>query len=227
MISELLKSTTSNNKIFSIDGNIGSGKSTIKSILEKKYNNKYIFLREPVDLWDNIKDENGNTILSKFYGDIKTYAFSFQMMAYISRLALLREICRNNPDKIIISERCVETDKNVFAKMLFDDGNIEKVNYQIYLQWFDEFIKDFPITGYIYIDTSPEKCSERINIRNREGETIPIDYLINCDKYHNEWLSGVDSHVLRIDGSCDINSENYNNNLNKIVSFIENVANSY
>ncbi|GAH14460.1 unnamed protein product, partial [marine sediment metagenome] len=31
--------------------------------------------------------------------------------------------------------------------MLYDEGKIEEVNYQIYLKWFNEFIEDIPITG--------------------------------------------------------------------------------
>ena len=55
--------------IISIEGNIGSGKSTLVSELEKyfKDNNKIGFLQEPVDIWNTIKDENGTTILEKFY----------------------------------------------------------------------------------------------------------------------------------------------------------------
>ena len=75
--------------IFSIDGNIGSGKSTIvrqlKILLEHDQN--IIFLEEPVNEWSEIKSNDGTTILEKFYTNQDKYAFSFQMMAYISRLA--------------------------------------------------------------------------------------------------------------------------------------------
>ena len=54
------------------------------------------------------------------------------MMAYVSRQALLMEAMENYPDSIIITERCIDTDRNVFAKMLFDDGLIELDEYTIY-----------------------------------------------------------------------------------------------
>jgi deoxycitidine kinase/deoxyguanosine kinase len=81
-----------NIKIISIDGNIGSGKSTLMGKLKTYFiNNKnVVFLKEPVDEWDTIRDENNVTMLEKFYADQKTYSFPFQMMAYISRLALLK-----------------------------------------------------------------------------------------------------------------------------------------
>jgi len=82
-----------NNIIISIEGNIGSGKSTLLEELIKIYkvtpSKKIVFLKEPVDEWEKIKDENGLTMLTKFYSDQEKYSFPFQMMAYISRLELL------------------------------------------------------------------------------------------------------------------------------------------
>ena len=49
--------------LFSVEGNIGSGKSTLVKILQNKLDNKNIcFLQEPVDEWSNFKDDNGITI---------------------------------------------------------------------------------------------------------------------------------------------------------------------
>ena len=63
--------------IVSIEGNIGSGKSTLLENLKKNVdkNNNVIFLKEPVDEWNKIKDENGVTILEKFYSDQEKYSF--------------------------------------------------------------------------------------------------------------------------------------------------------
>ena len=82
-------------KIVSIEGNIGSGKSTLIDIL-KKSNLNYVFIPEPVSLWNEIKDHDGTTILERYYQDPKSYAFSFQMMAYISRLNLLKTTVEKN-----------------------------------------------------------------------------------------------------------------------------------
>jgi deoxyadenosine/deoxycytidine kinase len=81
-------------KLISIDGNIGSGKSTLMANLREHYKDEpnVVFLKEPVDEWAAIKDENGITILEKFYEDSEKYAFSFQMMAYISRLKVLKDL---------------------------------------------------------------------------------------------------------------------------------------
>lgn len=94
-------------KIISIEGNIGSGKSTLLGNVKKALagNPNIVFLKEPVDDWEKIRDKEGSTMLQKFYADQEKYSFSFQMMAYVSRLALLRDTIRENPNAIIISER--------------------------------------------------------------------------------------------------------------------------
>ena len=57
-------------------------------------------------------------------------------MAYISRLAILKKAVDENPGAIIVTERSLYTDRYVFAKMLYDSGNIEEVDYLIYMKWF-------------------------------------------------------------------------------------------
>ena len=179
--------------VFSIEGNIGSGKSTLIEQL-KKIEGVY-FLPEPVDTWNTITDLSGVTILEKYYQDQEKYAFPFQMMAYITRLSLIRAA----PDGIIFTERCVFTDREIFAKMLYDSGKIDHVSYLIYNKWFYEFNEN-ALSGIIYIQTSPETCFNRILSRNRKGETIPLSYLQNCHKYHEEWINGTTTPVLIIDG---------------------------
>jgi len=176
--------------ILSIDGNIGSGKSTLYADLQRYYgsNTDICFVPEPVDDWTNIVDANNTPILTNLYKDTRKYAFRFQMMAYISRLHLLRKRVKENKYKIIISERSVQTDRNVFAKMLYDDGMIEHDEYQIYNKWFDEFLDDMRLGGIIYVKAEPEVCANRVKIRAREGETIPIEYLQKCHNYHESWL---------------------------------------
>jgi len=197
--------------IFSIEGNIGSGKSTIINNLKNTlYNLNYkniIYLPEPVDVWQSIKNSSGKNIIECYYENQQEYAFSFQMMAYISRIHQLRTAVKNNRGSIIITERSVLTDKNVFAKMLYDDKKIREIDYAIYLKWFNEFKKETPISGIIYIKTTPEIASERVVKRSRKGETIPIEYLRSCDSYHDNWLLNEKIPILQIDGSVDFLDE--------------------
>jgi deoxyadenosine/deoxycytidine kinase len=192
----------------SFDGNIGSGKSTKVRDIEAYYQDKGItdtlFIQEPVHEWNSIVDENGVNILSNYYKDQKRFAFRLQMLAYISRLSLLRKALKMGY-KYVITERCVGTDRNVFSKMLYDKGDIEHDEYTIYKKWYDEFISDVPIGAIVYIKASPEVCLERVNIRAREGENIPIQYLRECDKYHDEWIHGENIPKLVINADIDLN----------------------
>ena len=151
-------------------------------------NPSIIFLQEPVSCWEEIKDNEGTTILEKFYSNQEKYAFSFQMMAYISRLALIKKTIRENPGCHIVTERCINTDKNVFAKMLYEDNEIEEA-HQIYQKWFEEFIEDTKIDGIIYIKASGQTCFERVKKRSRNGESnIPVEYLERCGNEHDNWI---------------------------------------
>jgi deoxyadenosine/deoxycytidine kinase len=221
--------------IVSIEGNIGSGKSTLLANLRTYYENNcdVIFLKEPVDEWEKIKDENGTTILEKFYGDQNKYSFPFQMMAYVSRLKVLRDALKGidrtqNRRIVIITERSLYTDKMVFAKMLYDSQKIELINYKIYLNWFDTFSEEFPVNKVVYVKTDPEICHSRIMKRSREGESnIPLEYLKNCNNYHNNMLDvNLDDCVcdeqLILDGNIDIyeNNDQLEKWINEIEGFI-------
>lgn len=191
--------------IISVDGNIGSGKSTFVRLIGEHFKDNVCILKEPVDEWENIKDRSGKTIIQNFYENQQDYAFSFQMMAYISRLSSLRRLVKSNPNGIIITERSVLTDRQVFAKMLFDAGKIKEIEYSIYLKWFDEYVEDYPISHIIYLKTTPEICGERIKKRLRDGEdNVELDYLKSCDDYHETWLQKTDIQVMEISGNPDI-----------------------
>jgi deoxyadenosine/deoxycytidine kinase len=219
-------------QIITIEGNIGSGKSTLLQHLKEELSgctNSIIFLREPVDEWENIQDENGTTILQKFYADQKTCSFSFQMMAYISRLALLKDTIQNNPNAIIITERSLVTDKMIFAKMLYDSGHIQHIEYQIYSKWFECFANDYPINKVVYVNSSPEICFSRIHERSRLGESeIPLIYLTSCDNYHKNMVASFSENknisVMELNGNTNIkikeNEHCLSEWLNKIHDFI-------
>ena len=208
--------------IVSIEGNIGSGKSTLLKELKKcgDLNNKFVFVQEPVDEWNNIKDSSGESILQKFYANQEEYAFSFQIMAYITRLRKILDAIEKNPEAVIISERSLETDKYVFAQMLYDDGKIREIDWIIYNYWFNSFLDRIQTNLIIYIKTSPDNCHKRITKRNRSGEVIPIEYLENCDNYHNNWLKDLTVEVITLNGDTNINTEEYNTLLKTAMDII-------
>jgi deoxyadenosine/deoxycytidine kinase len=144
-------------------------------------------------------------MLSKFYSDPVKYAFSFQIMAYTTRLHELKRIVRENPKcKVIICERSLEADKHIFAKMLHDDGLIESVNYQIYESYFAEYEDQFRIDGLVYVKANPETCLERVQKRNRKGETIELDYLKKCHDYHESWFGNTPIQHKTLDVNANL-----------------------
>lgn len=216
--------------IVSIDGNIGSGKSVTLEHLKEYYlsgeggnADGIVFIQEPVKEWMDIVDKDGVHILENLYKDLKRFAFRFQMMAYISRLKLLREACRDPNVRVIITERCVKTDRNVFAKMLYDDGSIEEDEYRIYNQWFDEFIQDVPVAGIVYVRASPEICVERITKRARPGEVISAEYINQCHTYHETWIESEKCQKLIISANDDMysHSAKLDTRMADIVAFVD------
>lgn len=199
--------------IINIEGNIGTGKSTIlqklQDELEIHHKNKVLFLKEPVDKWDTIKDSEDTTILKHFYQDSKKYAFPFQIMACCTRITNLKNAIKNNPEcKVIICERSIEADANIFAKMLYDDGIMNEMEYKIYNLFYDEHKELYQPTGYVYLDTNADICLERIQKRSRDGEAnIALDYLQRCQRYHDVWLKNKDlkTPVLILDTNRDVN----------------------
>lgn len=193
-------------KIISIEGNIGAGKTTFVRELKKRYKdrNDVIFITEPVDIWESVKDKDNKNILERFYEDNKKYAFPFQIMAYVTRLNLITKTISENPDcKLIITERSLDADKNVFAKMLYDDGCIDDINYNIYLQFYNSYKTKYNTDGVIFLNADASVCSDRINKRNRTGEDgVPLEYLQKCEQYHINWLYS-QYNILNINATFD------------------------
>jgi deoxyadenosine/deoxycytidine kinase len=219
--------------IISIEGNIGSGKSTLVNLLNEKFNNSQMhFLSEPVDEWSNFVDENGENILTKFYKNQEKYSFTFQIMAYISRLNKLKMKIEelnmtNQSNNIIITERSLSTDKYVFAQMLYDDNKMEKIQLDIYNKWFHSFNKETTVNKIIYIQTEPDVCNRRINKRNRSGEeNIPLEYLQNCHHYHENMMDierKEGKEILILDGNNNVYDDNVLNDWFKQISKFINI----
>jgi deoxycitidine kinase/deoxyguanosine kinase len=207
-----------NIRIVSIEGNIGSGKSTILKHLIAKMSTigdeyKIVFVDEPVSVWENIKDSQGRNMIEKFYENPQQYAFAFQIMAFTTRLIYLKNAIDSSlnafPNKtiIIITERSLHTDCFVFAELLKKQNNIEDVCFQIYKQMFDEFSSNYLVDKLIYLQTTPEICKDRVKMRLRPGEEcISLNYLTQCHEEHEIYIyeKMKSSHKLIIDGKLDI-----------------------
>jgi deoxyadenosine/deoxycytidine kinase len=193
--------------IISIEGNIGSGKSTFIKKLREKYgeNKDFYFVDEPVDEWTTVSTEDGKNLIENFYGDMKRYAYIFQNFAYITRLQKLYKAVNEHKDKIIITERSVESDRYLFAKMLYESGHLNKMEWQVYLSWFG--FLNLKVNEIIYIKTDVDNCMFRIKTRNRSGEdNITNEYITQLNNKHEEWLFDRND-VTVLDGNKNIYKE--------------------
>ena len=217
------------NTMICIEGNIGSGKSTLMKALRARLpesinERPIIFMDEPVDAWAKIHDDDGKTMLELFYDDPPKHAFAFQMLAFISRQNELKQAFERNPSAIFVSERSVFTDKEVFAKLNYDNGNIATPHYAIYTSWFESLHAGYTPdrTGLIYIGTDSDECAARAAARARKGEAaIEPSYLRQCGAAHDAWIDSTPLPVLRLTGDETGHGGLDDTTLNTIVRFIE------
>jgi deoxyadenosine/deoxycytidine kinase len=75
----------------------------------------------------------------------------------------------------------------------------------------------------VYLKTDFNICYERINKRNREGESnISIEYLEKCHEYHEYMINKISNKILIIDSNIDtdLNKDIINIWIEKIKNFI-------
>ena len=197
--------------LITLDGNIGAGKSTLLKALEENIPSITV-IQEPVGDWLTMMNADGESLLALFYKDVSRWAYTFQNCALLTRLLDTKRILdtwQPEPGKlpIVITERSVLTDRYVFAEMLYKQGKIDVLEWNLYLRWFDAFAKDLPVKGIIHLTTSAATSQERIHIRNRKGESdIPITYLTDLDAAHRKWIdsSHLPSIEINTDGDTDL-----------------------
>ena len=202
--------------MYFVEGNIGSGKSTFL----KKLSTEFKVVQEPVDEWSKIRNDNGKNILEEFYEDPQRNAYLFQSIAFRSRIRNITDL-----DEDAIVERSIYTDRMVFAEVCKEDGNINEIEWNDYTEWFDFIVKHigFKPRGYIYLRTNPERSHERINKRNRSGESnISLEYLKKLHRKHDNWLID-ESNVLVLDVTEDFesNPEHLDKMIQKVRDFVK------
>ena len=107
-------------RIVAIEGNLGAGKSTFLSFLNRVLPDVEI-IKEPVDEWQNIR---GHNLLDCYYKDPKRWSFTFQTYAMISRMKLWNAHLKESPNKLKLSERSMLADRFVFGELMGDLGNV-------------------------------------------------------------------------------------------------------
>jgi deoxyadenosine/deoxycytidine kinase len=184
--------------IITVDGNIGAGKSTLLEFIRNDIPDVEVLV-EPVAEWLTLKNAEGKSLLELFYEDKRRWAYTFQNCAILTRLRATKKAMETTTKKVIITERSVLTDRFIFAEMLRDSGDIDQLEWQLYMNWFDTFASNMPHAGIIYLTTGVGTSAGRIVKRGRHGEDhIPLDYLSALDDQHHKWITTTDLPVLQI-----------------------------
>lgn len=103
--------------------------------------------------------------------------------------------------QVYITERCLESDYQIFAKKLHNEGKIDGIELKLYDKWFEQLKRTATVSlsGVILVDTPANICADRIKGRGRDGEEgIPLHYLEDLHHYQEMWISSLTS--------CDENS---------------------
>ena len=203
--------------VISLDGNIGAGKSTLLEAIRVAIPEVDVVV-EPVGEWEKLKTKDGKSLLAHFYDDSQRWGYTFQNCAILTRIIALKEAIRNTKKRVLITERSVMTDRYVFAEMNRDCGNINELEWDLYMKWFDNFAADLPVKGVIHVTTTVNTSADRIVKRGREGEGgIPRDYLQSLDAQHHKWLSNTGLPVLRLSTETSVSAEE---NIDKVREFV-------
>jgi deoxyadenosine/deoxycytidine kinase len=189
-------------KKYFLEGNIGCGKTTlleaIEEYIKKTNNHKIKVIYEPVKLWQEMG------LLGCFYNDKKRWSYTFQNLAFITKMI---ELDKLEDDITYIIERSPQTDRNCFAELCYETGFMTPMEWTGYNLWFNHYIKNLEYDGFIYLNAPPEKCFERINSRNRNEEAgIPIDYLESLHEKHDKWLSCEKDKTLYLEDNYNLDT---------------------
>ncbi len=174
------------NKYFVLEGNVGAGKSTFLKILDKYLNLEVIC--EPIAKWQDVGGEN---LLEYFYKDTPRWAYTFQTYAFVTRVLELEKNLKSMVSPALVLERSVYSDRYCFAKTSFELGLMTSLEWKLYTEWFEWLVQTYTQkpSGFIYLQTDPQVCYERILKRNRSEELgVSFDYFKLLHEKHESWL---------------------------------------
>jgi deoxyadenosine/deoxycytidine kinase len=162
-----------------IAGNIGSGKTTLTSMLAKHYNWKAHF-----------EDADDNPFLNDFYEDMQRWSFNLQIYFLNSRFSQIIDI-RKSGEKVI-QDRTIYEDAFIFAPNLADMGLMERRDFENYTTLFQSIISQIKAPDLlIYLRSSIPTLVEHIQMRGRDYEgSISIDYLKHLNERYENWIGG-------------------------------------
>lgn len=177
-----------NYHFITIEGNIGSGKTTLAHLLSRHYNARLV-LEQFAD----------NPFLPKFYENPHQYAFPLELFFMAERFKQLKELIQQKDlfQNITISDylftKCL-----LFAKVTLPDDE-----FRLYQRLF-EIIHQQLIQPdiLIYLHAPVAKLQANIKKRNRPYEqNIPDEYLFNIQETYTHYIKQHNIKTIFIDAS--------------------------
>ena len=193
-----------NKFIFSIEGNIGSGKTAIIHHLQRLYKD-VLLVEEPIKEWQDIEGEN---LLKKKNEDKKRWGYSFEAYVLITKMNELIKAA-DSDKSIILIERCMVTDK-AFFDLNVENGFSNPMEEAMFNNLY-EFLSTnvYPrLNGIIYLDTPVDECVKRMKIRGRkEEESITPEYLTQLDQHFRKVVQKSGIPTLYINGKYNLETD--------------------
>jgi len=202
------KLTNATNPMFVVvAGNIGSGKTTLTKKLSEHLGWK--------PHYESVQD---NPYLSDFYGDMTRWSFPLQIY-FLNHRFNTHKLIETLPASSV-QDRSIYEDANIFARALYEQGNLDKRDYVNYRNLYDSMIQFLnPPTLMIFLKRSVPNLMDRIKLRGRDYEqSIPKDYLESLNRYYDEWYASYNlgkSLIVDTDELDFLNNEDHFNRLVK------------
>lgn len=172
-----------------IAGNIGSGKTTLTTMLAKRYN--WIPQFEPVD---------DNPYLDDFYADMTRWSFNLQIYFLNKRFRDVVAISKSHDT--IIQDRTIFEDACIFAPNLHSMGMMSDRDFDNYTDLFNLMMSLVKLPDLlIYIRSGIPNLVSHIQKRGQEFEkSIRIDYLQGLNTLYENWISTYKGNLMIVDG---------------------------
>lgn len=173
-----------------ISGNIGSGKSSLTGLLSERFG-----LAPVYEAFEE------NPYLEDFYRDMRRFSFHSQVFFLSKRLE--QHLTLINGASGVIQDRTVFEDAGIFARNLFETGQMEARDWATYLGLYQGILPALRAPDLlIHIDASLPTLKGRIARRGREYEqSIPDAYLNGLSRLYDEWVAQYHhSPVIRVPG---------------------------
>lgn len=172
-----------------IAGNIGSGKTTLTTMLARRYGWKPRF--ESVDY---------NPYLEDYYKDIKRWSFPMEVFFLKERFKDLLEIRQSKES--VVQDRSIYEGVYVFTENNYAMGNLDDRDYETYMELFEDMTDAVRFPDLmIYLRSSVSHLVSNIEKRGREYEQkMPLDYLESLNRRYDEFIRDkYKGRVLTID----------------------------